>query len=192
MARTDSRILSRPCEVAFEGFVSNTTVLQQAGWEISAEQLIDRNSVRLALRHQGVGLRGVTDAVEYDFFRDSGFERAIERPLRFQVAYMAPRIDVVAPRIMADLSRFRPIDAMPTYTVEPIRSIDDLGIFATPLARTEELIVEPETVMGLLERIKAMQSPEQAAIRARNRRREAAGKPIARQVFHAQILSLAA
>lgn len=187
MARFDAyRVLSRPCEVHFEGFASTTARLQQAGWEISAEQLVEFDSVRLALRHQGLGLRALTGRVDFDYFdRTPGV-----KPPAFQIQRMASRMDVL---LHDNPTRFAPIDAMPQMVRFDPRSIDDFNIFAVPLARTEELIVEPETVMGLLERIRAMQSPEQAAIRARNRQRDAR-EPEARQrqVFHAQILSLAA
>jgi hypothetical protein len=115
---------------------------------------------------------------------------ANQQAIDFRVVFMANDITVVT---YDNLSQFSPIDAMPQFTMQERKSVDDFGIFATPLARTEEIIVEPETVMQLLEKIKAMQSPEQAAIRERNRSRERRmGEPIQRQQFHAQILSIAA
>lgn len=61
----------------------------------------------------------------------------------------------------------------------------DLPIFQkidTPVA--EELIVDPPTVQQLLDQIRAMQEPEQAEIRRRNRGRESL-----RPRLHAQIMS---
>jgi hypothetical protein len=95
-------------------------------------------------------------------------------------------------RVMDDFSKFKQIDAAPQYTNAEIKEIDDFGIFAVPMTRTEEIIVEPADVYTLLEQIKKMQSPEQAEIRKRNRRRDSEGHSeiSQRQNFHAQIISL--
>lgn len=187
MAHSDARVLSAPHRIHFCGWQSTLPALQQAGWEISAEQDFMRNAVRLALRHRDLQVRAITAPVEYLFLAgDVGYGRHLE----FRIVHMASDMTVL---IHDDLSMFRPIDAMPQFTTAERKSIDDFGIFATPLARTEEIIVEPETVMSLLEKIKGMQSPEQAAIRGRNRSRDRRNsEPIQRQQFHAQILSLAA
>lgn len=137
------------------------------------------------MRHRDLDLRAITEVVSFNFF-----ERYRGLALDFRVVRMASNFHVV---IYDNLSAFSPIDAYPQFTTTEQKNIDDFGIFATPLARTEEIIVEPETVMSLLEKIKTMQSPEQAAIRERNRYRERQiGEPIQRQQFHAQILSIAA
>jgi hypothetical protein len=136
----------------------------------------------------------VSEAQTFDFYRAADTRYGYDQqPLEFHVRYCASNVVV---QMMDDLSNFRPIDAAPQMTRIERKSIEDFGIFATPLARTEEIIVEPETVSELLERIKSLQAPELAAIRERNRRRErdpgAVAEPMQRQRFHAQIVSLAA
>jgi hypothetical protein len=191
MAHSDARVLSLPHRIHFCGWQSTLPALQQAGWELSAEQDFQRYGVRIAMRHKDLQMRGITNSIDYNFFAAAsmgGFDYA--RPLDFEIVYMASDLRIVTNDTM---SLFRPIDAMPQFTTTERKSIDDFGIFATPLARTEEIIVEPETVMQLLEKIKAMQSPEQAAIRARNRSRERRlDEATPRTQFHAQILSIAA
>lgn len=190
MVRSDPWVVSIPHRVHWGGWETTTTRMQQGGWELSAEQDIRDDSVRLAFRHQGMQMYGVTAPARVEFFRYSHRDE----PLHFNVVRMASRIDVMV--MHDDLSRFNPIDAYPQVMTQERKSIEDFGIFAVPLARTEEIIVEPETVMGLLEKIKSMQSPEQAAIRARNLLREKRDgirhDAIPRQHFHAQILSIAA
>jgi hypothetical protein len=66
------------------------------------------------------------------------------------------------------------------------------AIFAVPLVRTEEIIVEPQDVAAMLEQIRRMQSPEMTEIRQRERQRERQHEAGPREVFHAQILSFAA
>ncbi|QBQ99239.1 hypothetical protein [Paraburkholderia pallida] len=187
MALSDHRVLSLPHRVHFCGWVATLPALQQAGWELSAEQDFHRYGVRIAMRHRDLQLRGITNTIEFDFYDRSPFR---DRPLDFSIAYMASALHVVT---NDNVSAFSPIDAMPQFISTERKSIDDFGIFATPLARTEEIIVDPHDVMALLDRIKDLQRPEQAAIRERNRSRERRlDEPGQRTQFHAQILSIAA
>lgn len=185
MARSDSRVLSEPCRVMFAGWESTTTRLQQAGWSLSVEQNFREESIRLAMRFEPCRLYMMAESQRFGFYRHAEYRDQL--PV-FDIRYCATEITV---QMIDDLSMFRPIDAQPQFTNAERRSIEDFGIFATPLARTEEIIVEPETVTKLLEKIKKLQAPELAAIRERNRVRERT-QPMARQQFHAQILSLAA
>lgn len=180
-------VISAPHKVVWGGFESTTTRLQQAGWELSAEQSDFHMGVRLAMRHRDWKIYGVTNVVNVDRFSYTRSQGA----LCFVVAYMANDITV---QTMDNFSGFSPIDAAPQFIAER-KSIEDFNIFATPLARTQEIIVDPQDVMAMLERIKMMQAPEQSAIRQRDRLRERRdgieldAQP--RQVFHAQILSIA-
>lgn len=188
MAHSDARVLSLPHRVHFCGWVTTLPALQQAGWELSAEQDFVGMGVRIAMRHSDWQLRAVTESVDFNFFDHYSIARA--RPMDFHIAHFASTLYAVAE---GDFTRFAPIDAMPQFISTERKSIDDFGIFATPLARTEEIIVDPHDVMALLERIKDLQRPEQAALRERNRARERRlDQPIQRQSFHAQILSIAA
>jgi hypothetical protein len=194
MGRSNARVLSRPCRVFFAGFETTTTQLQQQGWELSVEQDISRFAIRLALRFQPARLYMVSNPCEYDFFREADRGGFGDHLPEFHIRYCASNFTVQ----LAERSfNFRSIDAVPTYTEAPRKSIDDFGIFAAPLVRTEEIVVEPDTVSDLLAKIKAMQAPELAALRERNRRRhEDPGSMdhglIQPTRFHAQIVSLAA
>ncbi|PVY34576.1 hypothetical protein C7413_107112 [Paraburkholderia silvatlantica] len=147
--------------------------------------------VRIAMRHSDLRMRGFTNSVAVDFFARTHYGAGgLDRPLDFSIVHMASDLHVV---VHDNFASFSPIDAMPQFSSVERKCIDDFGIFATPLARTEEIIVDPHDVMALLERIKDLQRPEQAAIRERNRGRERrADDPRQRTAFHAQILSLAA
>lgn len=190
MGPSDLWVVSVPHRVHWGGWETTTTRMQQSGWEISAEQDFHSDSIRLAFRHQGMQMYGFTAPSGVSFFRYSHRDE----PLHFNVVRMASRIDVV--QVTDNFTRFSPIDAYPQVMERERKSIEDFGIFAVPLARTEEIIVEPQDVMKLLERIKEIQAPEQAAIRARNmlreRREGMIEQAIPRQQFHAQILSIAA
>lgn len=193
-----ARVISRPHRVHFAGWESTTTRLQQAGWELSAEQDIRRCSLNLVMRHQALQMYGLCEARDYDFFRrahapSSAMATYAEDSLEFNVRYMASHVTV---QTMGDFSAYRPIDAYPQMVSGEYKDLEDFNIFAVPLARTEEFIVDPDQVGRLLELIKEAQSPRQAEIRENLRRRESReGMHIdaaPRQQFHAQVLSLAA
>lgn len=191
LLRVDRRVLSRPAEIWWSGFRATTIVLQQAGWEIAAEESIHDGRIRLMLKHQDMRLYALTHSIEWNYFD----QQRREVPLVFQVCAASPRLECHRiQEIGAGWADFKQIDALPQWVDTKIETPDDLRIFATPLARTEELIVEPQTVEAMLEQIRKMQAPEQARMRAKARLSDSRqGKPIEihpRQRFHAQVISI--
>lgn len=187
MALPEFVIMSQPHEVRFAGFTSTTTQLQQAGWRLAAEQDIYRDSLRLLARHDNAGLYLVADQVGLNYFQ---FAQRPER-LVFHVSYVARALECL--RVDFPFDAFKSIDAMPQVVPMNRQRIEDFEIFATPLVRTEEIIVEPQSVAECLELIRKMQAPELAQIRKRNQYREGERAPAVNQTnFHAQIISLAA
>lgn len=189
MLEVKYRVLSEPAEVWWAGFRSDTYRLQQQGWQIAAEEDVMRDRIQLLLKHRVMKLYALTDASEYRF-RAQQHER--QQPV-FQVVMAAPHFQVQQCNV--DFAAFREIDAKPQVLHAPeIRSIEDFRIFATPLVRTEEIIVEPQTVSAMLEQIRRMQAPEQVRIRAQQRleRRDHCDVDAGpQQRVHAQIISIA-
>lgn len=185
------KVLSRPAEVWWAGFRSDTYRLQQEGWEIAADEDVQYGRIRLILRHRDMRLYAICNELSYEYQRMHNVEGG--PPLVFRVQCAAPEINIrFIPSVgMMQWDQYRQIDAQPqVMQQEQIKSLDDFKIFATPLTRTEELIVEPETVAAMLEKIRQMQAPEQQRIRKDASRRSGAdAQP--RQTFHAQIISLA-
>lgn len=195
MLKIEYRVLSEPAEVWWAGFRSDTLRLQQEGWEIAAEEDVAYDRIRLLLRHQDLRLYALTDDVQYRYRAIADPRFALKQPqLVFRVVRAAPRFEVLRSDI--DFAAFRQVDAKPQFehSVE-VKSLEDFRIFATPLARTEEIIVEPQTVSAMLDQIRKMQAPEQARIREQQRAAAARESRVAdaapRQAFHAQIISLA-
>lgn len=184
MARQFDPVVSRPHRVIFAGFESTTTRLQQAGWRIAAEQSFHESSVQLMLSHQAAGLYMVAESARFDFMADW---REREQ-LTFVIRRIARSLESV--RCDADFSKFGAVDAMPQMRIETHR-IEDFAIFAAPLVRTEEIIVEPQSVAECLAMIHKLQAPQLAEIRKRNAARER-NEAVNQTRFHAQILSLAA
>jgi hypothetical protein len=187
----NDRVLSPPCKVFFAGWESTTTRLQQLGWSLSAEQDQMRRRLRLALRFEPCKLYMMSEATEYDIYQayGPGGMHGYSRLPEFHVRDCASNFHI---QMMGDLSLFRPIDATPQYIRSEIKSIEDFNLFATPLVRTQEIIVEPETVSSLMEQIRKLQVTDLEAIRKRRSRQEGSSAPMPAHQFHAQILSLAA
>jgi hypothetical protein len=187
LCRDDSRLLSRPHRVHFAGFESSTYRLQQAGWQLSAEQSPRDGRLGLVMRHQGAGCYMMADEVRFNFMSSLRSEQEYE--LDFQVRRCSSDITVIQSNM--GFGGFEPIDATPQFVTTERKSIKDFNIFASQLVRTEEIIIEPQSVAECLDLIRKMQAPELAAVRKRNLDRDRMD-PINQQNFHAQIVSLAA
>lgn len=189
------RVLSYPHPVYWAGFRSDTQTLQQAGWEFSAHEDLAMMEFGLAMRHSALGIDAWTNSVGYEV------NRAMHSPQPFHVNCLtdrAPRFESIS---MPDwLPDCKPVDMQP-QVVREFKTMDDLNLFAGCMARTNEVIVDPNSVPDLMERILEIQEParqeyfKQQAAEMRRRARdpglEAASKQSPRQNFHAQILSIA-
>lgn len=93
--------------------------------------------------------------------------------------------------VSMDPTQMLRVDMNPEYTTiqEHRWNGDTIDLFRKWAPQSEEIIVEPETVADLFERIKKMQSPELADIRERNRRRDLRDQQ--RESVVAQIITLA-
>lgn len=152
--------------------------------------------MRLAMKYRDGGMRMIAEAQHYtrpmhlDAMRYGSVDGR-DNPPMFEVIHVAPEIHIRV--IDMDSFSFTPIDArtqMHDINTE-VRPMDAFEIFAVPLVRTEEIIVEPASVMELMDQIKKLQAPELARIRERQRQADR-GDPIQQTRYHAQIISLAA
>lgn len=176
------------------GWESDTFSLQQAGWQLSAEQSFGRGTMRIAMHHQGMNLRALTEVTEFDYMHAAHDWNDYLRGVVLHCGMMGREINIhmhgeVSP------SAFQPIDATPQVFMERrIVKIEDLAHFAAPLVRSQEIILPEENVPELLERILKLQQPARTE-RIREELRHPEGRmfdPKPRQKFHAQIISLAA
>lgn len=192
---SERRLLSQRHIVRFAGFSSDTYSLQRSGWQIAAREDFHSDSIALLMLHHESGLKMLTESLNIRFMEQPSMV------LQFNVIRAGTDLKF-ARRMPIDLGllddpQFKQIDAKPQFidNFQP-RSIEDFGIFAAQLVRTEEILIEPQSVAECMEYIKRLQAPELAAIRERNRRRERqdeqSAEPVLRQTFHAQILSIAA
>lgn len=188
MGFDDHRLLSRPVELHWAGWRSNTFALQQAGWSISVDEDFCHQSMQLALRNERAGMVGMTSRVGWEHMRyaHEPYGRLPDLPVQL----MARRVDVL--HYGGGLPDFHAIDAQPMMLTQRRTSLEDFAHFAPAHTRTQQLIVPEETIDDLMSRILEMQQgPRIERIRAEI----AEGQRIdfrERQKFHAQIVSLAA
>jgi len=186
MASGEPRILSRPLRVHWAGWETDTYRLQKCGWKLSAFQDIRGSRLRIALRHEGVGIEGITQELDYRY------EQALDLRGRAYVDNIVLNVqrmlgETVMLHHVGDISAmWSPIDAEPRYTERRIDRLEDFAHFAGPLIRTNEIIVPEESVPELLERILKLQQPGRIA----RIREELRGEHRPEQKFHAQIISL--
>lgn len=183
-------ILSRPLEVEWAGMRSDTFRLQQAGWQISADQRYYDGRMALMMMHPGCNMRAMSQTIDFDYMRSREDWHRYLPTIRFHMQHMAHDIRVhAAGKIDWD---FQAIDAKPCLTTHTIHRIEDLAHFATPLVRCNEVIIPEESVPKLMERILELQQPARTdRIKAQMRNPE--GYTTApQQKFQAQIISLAA
>jgi hypothetical protein len=188
MARSDHILRSEPMEVRFAGFRSDTLSLQEAGWRLAVEEDFRHGRLSMMMRHEQAGVYMVADDVSFNYF-DRIDGRTRERLPVFMVRHVARSLESV--RCSFAFDNFAPVDAVPHIAALTCKRIEDFALFGAPLVKTEEIIIEPQSVAECLELIRKMQAPELADLRERNARRERM-EPINQQRFHAQILSLAA
>lgn len=188
-------VQSQPHPICWAGFKSDTYTLQQHGWEFEAYQNMAAHRFALAFRNQRLGMKGITNEVDYQVAY-----AGVHKPgayLPFYIDWMTT-YDVQFRQIQEpDWAReTTPVDMKP-MVIQEIKSFEDTFLFAgAPLVRTNEIIIDPNDVGNMMDRILELQDPDkkehflEAAKAARVQGSVARAGP--RQNFHAQILSIAA
>lgn len=179
------RILASPIKLHWAGWETTTLQLQQAGWELSAVQDPYRDSITFAIRHEQIGMRGITPPLEFSHrvLDECGIPHHM--PVRLQ--HMAGNI-VVRAENWGNWD-FQPIDATPQMSQATMTSLDDLCHFPKlPLVRTQAIVLPEKTVDALLADILEKQQGAKMDYFRDLVRRE--GSLVPEHKFHAQIISL--
>lgn len=187
-------VISKPMLVQIPalGLESTTTRMQQCGWDFSAEQDVRMMALNVIARHNRARLYFLSQM-------DMDYHRALEdhsylagRPLVFNMVDSRMVVPHVPPTMFAN---YEPVDMMPSFSREPVVSMEDLKIFAAaPLARTNEIIVEEREVKDLLADILSKQEDgrqEHFRKMLRQNREGMVAHDMPQVKFHAQILSVA-
>lgn len=188
-------IYSAPIKLVWAGWETDTLRLQQAGWQLVAEQNVIYDSMRILMRHEGMQMQAFTDLFGFRFRQAlTDFDGSYLRSITVPCQAMARRIDFHITGSI-DWSAARPIDAYPQFRDREVRSLEDLVHFAPLLTRTNEVILSEAEVPDLLGEILKRQDPARqerlkAQLRADREGMQVAAVP--RQTVHAQIISIAA
>lgn len=191
------KVINYPVKVTLLGFESDTVKLHRSGWQLSMNQDYAFDKWRLAIHHPGLNLYGISNTVEFrshllslnrsllydelaNFFKYEGFRiMGLSHPEECQML------------IDEDFNKWAPVSGIPQLLKDSYNDITAFNIFR-PLDRVEDLIVMPEMVPELLDKIRAAQAPKQAEIREKLRRSIKSNDPVPAYETHAQIITLAA
>lgn len=193
MALSSHPWLPPDVKIEWQGFSGRAAVMQRYGWEFQEMRDVDRHFTgeqKIVMRHRAGGWCGYATCPERDLMRAfsaCGRYATPEISPTFVVQRMAANADKMLIHAGPGVRHY-PLDFQPRFHEEAIRHFTLAEIFKPE--EPEEIIVEPATVMSLLEQIKQMQAPDLARIREENRKRDS--REAMREVHHATILSFAA
>lgn len=175
-------MLSRPMDVYWAGWRSNTAALQMAGWEISAHEDICERKIAIAIRHKGLGMQAISRVAHYEYFH---------LPMHHNLATTDIHIDRIAAHVVVHMPSpmtFRPVDAQPQWAMNPMgTSLDDLAHFA-PSKLSKVIVMDDPSVDDLLARILDKQQEAKTAYFREQLAKEGATLPD--HYMHAQVISL--
>lgn len=151
-------MLSEPVRVHFAGWESDTLTLQRSGWELSADQDVARDTMRLALTHSRLGLTALTKMMEWRFMQEREY-RVHARLEVMNVEFFGRSGSLMIRGSFPPT--FRPIDAEPCWSTEAPQKLEDLVHFAN--FQQKRILLPEETVSDLMKRIIDMQQPGREA-----------------------------
>jgi len=183
------RVLKNPIVTFLWGGWNTTSLdLQQAGWQISVNQNVERGFIEFIIKHPAWRIYGVSERV-YDFdYHKMNFNNLSRFDIPIKINHMCSELHIH--HMCENIMTFQPIDAEPQICRNEIKSIEDFKIFQPPLVRTNEIIVEPDQVNKIMKQILKVQSPKQKEIREKLRKQKERNEIRQQENFHAQIISL--
>lgn len=189
----ESYIKSRPHPVILAGFESTTLKLQQNGWQLAIMHYPDLDGISLTIHHPNAKLYGISNKVSrYDFMRR--FDKYAYQDLNssispFYIQQLSSDIQFNIIPTYGELGRISAIDARPELaSIENVR-LSEMDVFKT-IMDSEEIIVDPNDVPELMEKILKAQEPKQQEIRQRIRKENERRDIRQSNKLHAQIISL--
>ena len=174
---------SRPIELHWAGWSTDTLRLQTAGWQLSAHQNFADESMQIAIRHPRHEVEGITRFERHwDYRRSMSCDRKDLPVLPITLGHKL-WVRTIEPAVP-----WKAIDAEPQlWPVLGELRLPDFVHFA-PARAPAELVVPEETVPELLQRIVDMQSGARLERFREQVREERAQRKLI--VPHCQIISL--
>jgi len=148
--------------------------------------------IQIALHHPDSGLYAISIVEDLDYLRPERAE---------MLKHMVIRINHIGTKLLFQhtinisqepMVNFVPVDTTPHIIETKISSLEDLVVFR-PLPKAE-IIIAPDTVPGLMDKILALQDPNMKKLIANQRQRDARDKMSTSPMKidnHCQIISIA-
>lgn len=161
----DHLILSRPVKLRWAGWETDTLMLQNHGWQISADQDTFNRSMQLALNHPRFGIQAITERCDFDYYQSMILQHQGNMHIMAVSDQMATKI--IVSHGNGDNFNFQPIDTRPTFTdISMLNShLDDIAHFKTVPYDTQEVLLESASLNDVLEIALSKQSDRQEHIR---------------------------
>jgi len=166
--RSDSKIFSQPLRLVWNGWESNTYALQNAGWELSVSEDLERRKMAIAMRHNESGMRGFSDLIDFDFFRhEYSMYQSTTTNEHWPTFGCRIGSDIILQIHNQGVSNydFNPIDAMPMYSTIESMGIDAFAHFRKLEKTDNEIFLKAASMNDILKMALERQEPKQAQIR---------------------------
>ena len=141
------RLISKPVELHWLGWKTDTATLAQYGWDLSANQNIFRNTMQIALRRkfdEHNQIQGISEIEEWDYHRHSAIIP------RGQVLQMRLGHQFQMVSIRMNDADWNAIDANPSYTTQRIENLEDIVHFKKVNQDTKEILLQRASLEEVL------------------------------------------
>lgn len=159
--------------IEFQGFQSSVARLSSAGWDIQADQNMERRTIQMVFTHNYLSLILISEMREFDFFGEQRYDYARICDIRMKAQHYTPDTRILR---TLDFNNLCSVETVPRFEEQEVRTLDDLLLFKPKT--DNQVIVKSATVSEMLEEIKKQQAPKQAELREKlrkSRRREIYG-----------------
>ena len=165
MLNSEQRILSKPCDVNFAGWQSDTVRLQYNGWKIAVDFRPSTMEYGMILHHDYLRLYAMCLAEHIEpNYANLSYAGRDARP-SFTVSAVAPTIQFLRDKHVE--LNYKQINAQPRLVENKITSIEDLNIFDVCKYEAEAIYIDKAdmSVVEHLAAIKELQEPKQKELR---------------------------
>lgn len=151
-------LLSRPIEVVFDGWKSDTITLANNGWSIAAYIDAETRHHQFVFGHQYIKLIGISDPVVLEH-RRLNYETHWLDPsifIRTVLPYSRPMAIDVPINLNPNLGLCREVDCMPQVMEHQIKSIDDLCVFKWKDEQVVDNVLLEKADMSVIEHLESI------------------------------------
>lgn len=169
----NSFLKSPICQVEFLGFKSDTLSLARAGWSISAQQDFHYHGISIALKHEQARLYAISNSIDmHNILRLTQYSYISKEEATFNTTFQIKWVQTspIIELIRQPSVQWGAVDPYPSFSNRERIDIKDLIPFKTIRPDAPEIVIAPESISELMEKIIKLQDPKQKEIRDRQRK----------------------